>query len=88
MKQLIGKFNTEEEKRFRFDGIIKIECPSCKAEMKKDFNRDHLYYQKQGSESEMYFCCQNCDSEYLMPFTLKSVDVVLEYDETRLKKED
>jgi C4-type Zn-finger protein len=85
MKTLIGKVTDElEEKRFYFKGKIKVKCPNCKTQMVRDFEDDYLSYPQIGEMDELSYCCEKCDKEWVMPFKVKSVDVILEYDDEKI----
>ena len=56
----IQEFDTKyiaEVKRFYFDGIMKMECPSCKLTMERDFGESYLSYPQPGDELNLYFYC-------------------------------
>lgn len=85
MKKIKGNANTNE-KRFYFDAKLKMKCKNCGAEMEIDFNDDYLSYPEVGKGIDMWIFCNGCESEYQFPCKLKSIEVTLEYDDTRLKK--
>lgn len=86
MKRLNGKIEGElDVKRFYFTGEIKCKCPNCQAKMTHDFSSDYLSFPIPGEELDLYFYCQECDSEWYMDAQLKSIDVKIDYDADSLR---
>ena len=73
-------------KRFYFDAKLKMKCPNCGEEMVRDFSDDYLSYPVVEKDEEMALCCDGCDKEFIFPYKIKSINVVLEYDETKVKE--
>lgn len=88
------KFITDgcpDDKYFTFKGEISVNCPICGAELKKDFEDDHIEYINDyvGKEdNEFRFWCDNCEKEFMMPVIIKSVSytVELEFDKSKLSE--
>jgi len=74
------------EKRFYFDAILKMKCPNCGKVMERDFNEDYLSYPEVGRGKEMEIYCPDCDKEFIFPYKVKSIEVIIEYDETKVKE--
>jgi endogenous inhibitor of DNA gyrase (YacG/DUF329 family) len=88
MKTLIGKVVGElHEKRFYFKGKIKVKCPNCKATMQQNFEEDYLSYPSIGEEDTIGFCCDKCEKDWEMPLTVKSIDIVIDYDDERITEQ-
>lgn len=88
-KILNGKLTGElGEKRFYFKGKISIKCTKCKSRLTRDFEDDYLSYPVIDEESELTFCCDDCDREYSIPFKLKAVNIIAEYDDSSVKLEE
>ena len=84
MKELKGQTDIDI-KRFYFDAILKAKCPNCGTEMERDFNDDYLNYPEVDKIEEMGLYCHECDKEYVFPYKVKSAEVTIEYDETKIK---
>ena len=88
MKTLVGKFNQAEEiKRFYFDGKIKLNCPECKSQLIYDFSTSYLMNPVIGIKDGIGINCEKCDEVYYLHLTVKSIDVVIEYDEKNITKD-
>jgi len=85
MITLKGQTETSE-KRFYFDAQLKMECPNCGEEMERNFNDNYLSYPKVGKKAKMSLYCHGCDKEFAFPYKVKAIDVVLEYDETKVEE--
>ena len=75
-----------DSKRFYFPGIYTIECPNCKAKMVDNLSETYLSYPAVGDNITRYIRCDNCDAEYELPATIKSMSIVLEIDEASIRK--
>jgi hypothetical protein len=85
MKTLIGKVSDDfNEKRFYFEGKITVACPNCKMAMVNDFEEDYLSYPKIGENDLLYFCCDGCGKDWEMPIIVKSIEVTVDYDDTKI----
>jgi len=85
MKKLIGKFTQADEiKRFYFNGEITVKCPKCKSMMVHDFSDQYLMHPEIGKKDVIGLNCEDCDEVYYLNLTVKSIDVVIEYDDKKL----
>lgn len=88
MKTLIGKVPDDfNEKRFYFKGVIKVKCPKCQEQIEHDFEDQYLSYPEIGKPAILDLYCEKCDSNFEMPIIVKSIDVVLDYDDEKIIEE-
>ncbi len=85
MKKFKGKINDSlEVKRFYFDGVLRHPCPKCNSIMTRDFSSDYLSYPQVGVTEDCGLYCNDCNREYIFPMTVKSIEINIEYDETKI----
>lgn len=75
-----------DSKRFYFPGSYKIECPTCKGKMVDNLSKIYLSYPAVGDDITRYIKCDNCDSEYELPATIKTMSITLDIDESSIRK--
>lgn len=82
----IGK-GTELAKRcYLEDTIISMKC-RCGEVLKKDLSSDYLPYPVVGHETNLYFYCDECDSEYENEVSITlSINAIVEYKDEDLIK--
>lgn len=86
MKKIKGKISDSlEVKRFYFDGVLEHPCPNCDSTMSRDFSQDYLSYPQVGVPEQTGLYCQACDKEYIFPMTVKSIEINIEYDDSKIK---
>ena len=68
MEVVTGTVETEGIKRCYVPGaIFKRKCTKCDSDMEFDCGNDYFGYPKNGGEETIYFYCDKCDSEYVLP---------------------
>lgn len=51
-------------KRLYLDGIVLYKpCPDCGTDIKIDMGEDYMSYPEVGTEEEVYYYCDECDTE-------------------------
>lgn len=83
---LTGNIDIKGIKRCYVKGaIIKAICLKCKKEMSNDLGDDYLSYPVVGDWCTIYLYCAECDEEYELDVKIKSAQMVIECDPTKLK---
>jgi hypothetical protein len=66
------------DKRTYIDIKHNVACPKCGC-ITEVFT-DVLSYPEAGKQDELYGECSKCEEEVVVPFTIKSIDITLEFD--------
>lgn len=91
-KEVKGSILIENIKRCYVGLVIKLPCPICGTTLKADLGNDYFSYPVIPSTEKVCFYCEKCDDadkdcEFILPVTLKSCDLVMEYDPLEIRKE-
>jgi hypothetical protein len=89
MKTLIGKVtNIEDQLQTQdlyFKGKITVKCPTCKSNLIADFKEDYMCDPVIGKKDFIAFpTCDKCEKDYQIPCVIKEVNIVIEYDDTKI----
>lgn len=91
MKQIKGKISIAGIKRCYVEGaIIKTKCPNCGNKLETDLSENYLSYPEIGKKTTIWLYCENCDEkgicdpEHAVSATVKSAEIVIEYNETKI----
>lgn len=70
----------ELSKRVYLPIEFNVKCPNCQAESIVDLEQYALSYPCTGEEQEVYWCCEECDTEHKYTVKIKmSVEVDCEH---------
>ena len=71
-------FTDPMDKRTYIDIKHKTACPNCGC-ITEVFT-DMLSYPEAGKQDSLYGECPKCEEEVVVPFTIKSIDITIEFE--------
>jgi hypothetical protein len=65
---------------------LKVDCPTCSAEMIHDFKAEPLSYPVENQLQPLNFSCPACVKQFHVPARIQNIRMILAYDPKKIKE--